>query len=362
MLTSDTAAVCSDDINNLTNRISNIFISSAQTSFTRKQNFIKTTEDKKWFGPDCLKARNDYHLAKKTLHANFSELNQTKLRESSKAYKQTMNKYILRYKCKTRRQLRSLKQKQPKDFWKLLNSLEKRKSNENITLDSLYQYFKNLNSTGDTEGPDNDIHFDINDDYEILNGSITTDEIRKSALNLRNNKSPSNDHIVNEYIKNTLDIFLPIYESLFNLIFDTGILPDSWLEGIILPIYKNKGEQSNPQNYRPITLLSCFGKLFTSVLNARLNKFIEQEHILEENQAGFRKGYSTTDHVFVLHSRIEIMKNSNKNLFCCFIDFSQAFDSVWRVGLWQKLIKMMLMGKCLELFTICIKKLNHVFH
>ena len=68
MLTSDTAAVCSDDINNLTNRISNIFISSAQTSFTRKQNFIKTTEDKKWFGPDCLKARNDYHLAKKKLY------------------------------------------------------------------------------------------------------------------------------------------------------------------------------------------------------------------------------------------------------------------------------------------------------
>ena len=118
------------------------------------------------------------------------------------------------------------------------------------------------------------------------------------------------------------------------------------LEGIILPIYKNKGEQSHPQNYRPITLLSCFGKLFTSVLNARLNKFIEQDHILEENPAGFRKGYLTTDHVFVLHSLIEIMKNSNKKLFCCSIDFSQAFDSVWRVGLWQKLIKMTFMGKC----------------
>ena len=51
MLTSDTAVVCWDDINNLTNRISNIFISSAQTSFTRKQNFIKTTEDKNGLGP-----------------------------------------------------------------------------------------------------------------------------------------------------------------------------------------------------------------------------------------------------------------------------------------------------------------------
>ena len=71
MLTSDTAAVCSGDINNLTNRISNIFISSAQISFTRKENFIETTEDKKWFGPDCLKARNDYHLAKKNSTCQF---------------------------------------------------------------------------------------------------------------------------------------------------------------------------------------------------------------------------------------------------------------------------------------------------
>ena len=46
--------------------------------------------------------------------------------------------------------------------------------------------------------------------------------------------------------------------------------------------------------------------LFTSVLNARLNKFIEK-NILEENQAGLRNGYSTTDHVFVLHSLIEII-------------------------------------------------------
>ena len=127
---------------------------------------------------------------------------------------------------------------------------------------------------------------------------------------------------------------------------------------IILPIYKNKGEQSNPQNFRPITFLSCFGKLFTSVLNARLSKFIEQDHILEENPAGFRKGYLTTEHVFVLHSLIEIIINSNKKLFCCSIDFSQAFDSVWRVGLWQKLIKMTFMGKMFRIIYTMYQKIK----
>ena len=53
---------------------------------------------------------------------------------------------------------------------------------------------------------------------------------------------------------------------MFNKIFDTAIIPDTWLNGVILPIYKNKGDPSLPENYRPITILSCLGKLFTSVI------------------------------------------------------------------------------------------------
>ena len=52
-------------------------------------------------------------------------------------------------------------------------------------------------------------------------------------------------------------MFIPLYTKLFNTIFETGILSESWLEGIIKPIFKNKGDQSNPENYRPITVLSC---------------------------------------------------------------------------------------------------------
>ena len=83
------------------------------------------------------------------------------------------------------------------------------------------------------------------------------------------------------------------------------MLPDFWLEGAIRPIYKNKGDSKSPENYRPITILSCFGKLFTPILNARLNKFLDAHNILEENQAGFRAGYSTMDHIFVLHALTE---------------------------------------------------------
>ena len=102
---------------------------------------------------------------------------------------------------------------------------------------------------------------------------------------------------------------LPIYHKLFNIVFDTGIVPSAW-EGCIIPIYKNMGSNSNPENYRPITLLSCMGKLFTSVINSRLQDFANDYNILEENQTGFRKNYSTIDNIFSLHVLFELMSRS----------------------------------------------------
>ena len=81
------------------------------------------------------------------------------------------------------------------------------------------------------------------------------------------------------------------------------------------------------------------GNRFTSVLNSRLHKFLENHNILDESQAGFRPGYSTADHIFVLHALIEVLQSKKVKLFYSFIDFSKAFDSVWRVGLWTKILK-----------------------
>jgi hypothetical protein len=99
---------------------------------------------------------------------------------------------------------------------------------------------------------------------------------------------------------------------LFNCIFDSGIIPESWLTGNVKPIYKNKGNHLDPKNFRPITILSCFGNLFTAVLLTRLNAFSEKFSILNENQSGFRKGYSTIDNIFVLYAFFELLKLKKK--------------------------------------------------
>jgi hypothetical protein len=60
--------------------------------------------------------------------------------------------------------------------------------------------------------------------------------------------------------------------------------------------------------------------------------------LLKENQFGFRKSYSTTGSIFTLFSFFEILKSIKKKLFCAFVDFEKAFETVWRVAMWYKLL------------------------
>ena len=82
---------------------------------------------------------------------------------------------------------------------------------------------------------------------------------------------------------------MPIYTRLFNIVFNNGCVPEVWIKGFIVPIYKKNGDKENPDNYRGITILSCMGKLFTAILNKRINYFLETYGIIGEDQAAFRK-------------------------------------------------------------------------
>ena len=82
----------------------------------------------------------------------------------------------------------------------------------------------------------------------------------------------------------------------------------------IIPVYKNIGSKVDSNNFRPITIISCFGKLFRSILNTRLNDFSDDFCLM--------CGYSTTDNLFILHMLVNIMKCKKKKLFCAFIEFA----------------------------------------
>ena len=80
--------------------------------------------------------------------------------------------------------------------------------------------------------------------------------------------------------------------------------PQIWSEGYITPIFKAENPKL-PQNYRGITICNSIGKVFNSILNNRLDKFLVENNIIHENQIGFSKKSRTTDHIFVLKCIIE---------------------------------------------------------
>lgn len=141
---------------------------------------------------------------------------------------------------------------------------------------------------------------------------------------------------------------MPYLYKLFNSVFDKGYFPEKWTDGFIVPLHK-KGSKAEVENYRGITLLSTFGKLFTRILNNRLNEWADTYHVYIEAQAGFRRQMGTIDNVFVLHGLIKHFINEGKRLYAAFIDFTKAFDYVVRENLWLKLIKVGVRGKILNI-------------
>ena len=77
---------------------------------------------------------------------------------------------------------------------------------------------------------------------------LTVNEIKEVIMNLKRNKG-SCDNILNEHIVHTADIFLPIYCDVFNCILDSGHFPEQWTKGVVIPIYKNKGDKASQRNY-----------------------------------------------------------------------------------------------------------------
>ena len=93
-----------------------------------------------------------------------------------------------------------------------------------------------------------------------------------------------------------------------NLILASGTVPDDWSLSIICPIYK-KGPPSDPNNYRGISLINCIGKLFASIITARLQGYLEANGSIGAEQAGFRSGFGCEDHTFLLSKIVSIYLN-----------------------------------------------------
>lgn len=183
---------------------------------------------------------------------------------------------------------------------------------------------------------------------------ITEAEIKLAWNMLKKKKAAGFDGIPNEaWIFGGKGINGMMVELIKKIWSGEGI-PEDWKTGIIVPLHK-KGDINQAKNYRGITLLSTAYKIYTEVLRRRLVKEVEEKGILGEGQAGFRKGRSTIENIFILDHLSQMAKIKKEKLYALFIDLRAAFDMVDRNLLWDILEKVgiskYLIERIKELYT-----------
>ena len=172
---------------------------------------------------------------------------------------------------------------------------------------------------------------------EELDVDPTVDELSKALDSLAPGKAPGKDGIPAEVLKCCKETIIRELHEILCLCWKEGEVPQDMRDANIVTLYKNKGDRSDCNNYRGISLLSIVGKLFARVALKRLQALAER--VYPESQCGFRAGRSTIDMVFSLRQLQEKCREQRQPLFIAFIDLTKAFDLVSRDDLFKILAK-----------------------
>ncbi|CAG2248147.1 unnamed protein product [Mytilus edulis] len=183
---------------------------------------------------------------------------------------------------------------------------------------------------------------------------ITNEEVVKILKLSKAGKSPGCDEIPMEMYKNQTAI--NALTQVFNICYNTGMIPELWSRGIITPIPKSStSDPRDPMSYRGITLAPTSYKLYCGVLNSRLTVKLDELNFIHDEQNGFRSNRSTIDHLSTITSIIETRKMCKLSTFAAFIDFKKAYDTVNRFLLFCKLESIGISSKMLN----ALKSLYH---
>lgn len=114
---------------------------------------------------------------------------------------------------------------------------------------------------------------------------------------------------------------------LINKSIEDGAFPEAFKMAEITPIYKS-GNKADPLNYRPISIISNFAKIFEKIIKQRINDYLNKYKILSERQYGFRENKSTADALSRLISLVNNSIDRKLPSLCIFVDLAKAFDTV----------------------------------
>ena len=196
--------------------------------------------------------------------------------------------------------------------------------------DVFNNFFSKVGSELAKNIPDSDTPFTnflerIENDMSIKD--ITSDELKVAFMKLEPDKSAGFDEINPRVVKYvSTEIFKPL-KYIINLSVRQGEVPEKLKIARVVPVFKD-GDRTEVSNYRPISILTCFSKIYEKIMYNRLFNHLETNNILYKKQFGFQAKNSTEHAALVLSDNILTAFEKNEFLLSLFIDLSKAFDTV----------------------------------
>jgi hypothetical protein len=178
-------------------------------------------------------------------------------------------------------------------------------------------------------------------------------EVEIAIAKLKKYKLPGSDQIPAELILAGSEMLLSAIPKLINSIWNKKELPYQWKESIIVPLHK-KGDKTDCNNYRGISLLSTSYKILSIILLSRLSQYVDE--IIGDHQCGFRRNRSTTDQIFCIRQTLEKKCQYKETVHQLFIDFKKAYDSLRREVLYNILIEFGVPMKLVRLIKMCLNE------
>ncbi|CAG7727507.1 unnamed protein product [Allacma fusca] len=213
---------------------------------------------------------------------------------------------------------------------------------ENTSTSKLPLQFTSQQCTGN-------YNFDTGMSHETYNAPFTMQELKR-AIKHTKNSAPGPDLVHIQMLKNMDYENLTQVLKLYNNIWKTHCIPNSWKEAIVVPILKPGKTPQEPNNYRPIALTSVLCKTMEKMVTQRLMNYLEANNKVDPNQSGFRKNHSTIDQLIKLQQEILDGFTQKQYIVCVFFDFEKAFDRISKKPIMKALQALNLNGN-LPLFA-----------
>ena len=318
-----------------------------------------------WFNKECERKKNEVSKLLNIFNKNKAMANRNRSEEARKNYldkKLEYHKLIKekrkQYNAETKEQLKQ-DCNDSKKFWQTMKKLSARKTQlADISKERWKEHFIKVYNPDKSQGRNGVTNQGENiswDEEEIvtdeeMDEEITEGEIKNVIKNLKKDKATGLDEISADLLQTAGQKVTPFLKKLFNRMYTISYFPIEWVTAIVVPLFK-KGDKDKEDNYRGISLLSIPSKIMTAILNKRLYKWAEDNHKISDDQAGFRRSYSTIDHIYTLYSMATncVYGRRRSKLYVAYIDYRKAFDLVNRNKLFEILKKKEVPSKMLKM-------------